>query len=250
MAAPTLNSVSPAFGPPGTAIACLGAGFDTGAQVGCPALVDTTFVSAGELHAVIPADLALTEGGSVSVYVQNEDGARSAIAQFTITQPAYPVATLQSWTNIDAVCGEVPGFKRGGRIQDTTIEGWMRSIAQSIAGAMLRRGLSLKPSDWQQPDASTSMPTPAGVLELINRLGAASRLAATVAGEFTQGEWGLAKALTRDFERELKALQDGGYDRMFRPGAATVETGQQFAGGDIVNSGGDAENAFSKDQIF
>jgi hypothetical protein len=251
MAAPVLNSVSPALGPPGTVIACLGSGFDAGAQVGCPALAETTFVGAGELGAAIPADLVGPAGGSavVSVFVQNEDGSRSAIVPFTVNFP-YPASTLQSWTNVEAVCGEIPGFRRGGRIQDSTIEGWMRSIAQTIAGAMLRRGLSLDSAQWQQPDAATAMPTPAGVLELINRYGAAVRLASAIAGDFTSGEWGLAKSLTRDFERELKALQDGGYDKLFRPGATTVESGPQFSGGDIVTDQGDAQNAFSKDQVF
>jgi len=251
MAAPTLNSVSPASGPPGTAITCLGAGFDAGAQVGCPALVTTTFVSAGELTAVVPADFVGPAGGSVivSVFVQNEDGLRSAGLLFTLVFP-YPSATLQSWTNLDAVCGEIPGFRRGGRIQDATIEGWMRSIAQVVAGAMLRRGLSLDSAQWQQPDALTAMPTPAGVLELVNRMGAAARLAGAVASDFTQGEWALAKNLQRDYERELKTLGEGGYDKLFRPGAATVDSGAQFAGGDIATDSGDAERAFTKTQVF
>jgi len=251
MAAPTLFSVSPSLGPPGTTITCLGFGFDAGAQVGCPALAETTFVSAGELEAAIPADLVGPAGGSaiVSVFVQNEDGSRSAIVSFTVAFP-YPSSSLQSWTNIEAVCGEVPGFRRGGRIQDATIEGWMRSIAQTIAGAMVRRGLSLDSTAWQQPDAATAMPTAAGVLELINRYGAAARLAGAMASDFTAGEWGLAKSLQRDFERELKALGDGGYDKLFRPAAATVETGTQFAGGDIETDDGEAEQAFSKNQVF
>jgi len=251
MAAPTLTSVSPALGPPGTVITCLGSGFDAGAQVGCPALAETTFVSAAELEAAIPADLVGPAGGSavVSVFVQNEDGSRSAIVSFTVNFP-YPASTLQSWTNIEAVCGEVPGFRRGGQVQDSAIEGWMRSIAQSIAGAMLRRGLSLDSTQWQQPDAATAMPTPAGVLELINRYGAAARLASAIAGQFSQGEWGLAKNLQADFGRELKTLGDGGYDKLFKPAAATVETGTQFAGGDIETDDGDAERAFSKTQIF
>jgi hypothetical protein len=251
MAAPTLTSVSPALGPPGTAITCLGAGFNAGAQVGCPALAATTFVSAGELTAAIPAELVGPAGGSiiVSVFVQNEDGSRSAIVPFTVNFP-YPSSTLQSWTNVEAVCGEVPGFRRGGRIQDATIEGWMRSYAQTIAGAMLRRGLSLDSTQWQQPDAATAMPTAAGVLELVNRLGAAARLAGAIASDFTQGEWALAKTLRSDFERELKTLGDGGYDKLFRPAAATVDNEPQFAGGDIETDDGDAERAFTKTQIF
>jgi hypothetical protein len=250
MAAPVLSSISPSYGPPGTAITCLGSGFDAAAQVGCPALVATTFVSAGELRAVIPADLAGPAGGSVvvSVFVQNVDAARSAILPFTVQFP-YPISTLQGWTNIEAVAAEVPGFKRAGRIQDPTIEQWIRSVAQAIAGAMMRRGLSLSSGDWSQAD-SVLMPTAGGVLELINRLGAAARLAAAVASDFTAGEWGLAKALTRDYEREVKTLDGGGYDRLFNPAAATVETGTQVSVGDIETDDGEAERAFTKDQVF
>ncbi|MGE5570118.1 MAG: IPT/TIG domain-containing protein [Rhodospirillales bacterium] len=247
MAVPTLNSVSPQSGPPGTAVVCLGAGFDPGAQVGCPALVETTFVSVGEVRAAIPADLVGPAGGSfqISVYVRNEDGAISAVLPFTVTF-GWPSGDLQSWTSIEAVCGEVPGFRRGAAVSDAQIQVWMRSVAQSIAGAMLRRGLSLDPAQWQQPDAGTAMPAASGLLELVNRLGAAAQLAAVVGGQFTQGEWGLAKTLERRFEREMKALAEGGYDKLFRPAAATVESGRQAYGGDI----GDASPAFSKDQVF
>lgn len=251
MAAPVLTSVSPALGPPGSAITCLGSGFDAGAQVACPALVETTRVSAGELTAAIPADLVGPAGESVAVvvFVRNPDGTTSSALSFEVLFPR-EAGQLQAWTTLDQICGEVPGFKRGGRIKDSTIEGWMRSIAQTIAGAMLRRGLPLDPAQWQQPDAATAMPTPAGVLELINRYGAAARLAGAIASDFSQGEWGLAKNLQRDFERELKTLDSGGYDKLFRLAAATVETGTQFAGGDIETDDGDAEQAFSKNQIF
>lgn len=251
MPAPTLNSVSPSSGPPGTAITCLGSGFDPAAQVGCPALVATTFISAGEVRAAIPSDLVGLAGGSmvVSVFVENPGALRSAILPFVVTFP-YPASSLQSFTRIDAVVAEVPGFKRGGRIGDGTIEGWMRSVAQTIAGAMLRRGLSLDSTKWTQADPSSLMPTAAGVLEQINRLGAAARLAAAIAGDFTQGEWGLAKDLARNYERELKALTDGAYDKLFNPAAATVETGTQVSAGDIETDEGEADQAFSKDQVF
>jgi hypothetical protein len=126
----------------------------------------------------------------------------------------------------------------------------MRGIAQTINGSLLRRGLSLDSTKWTQPDASTSMPSAAGVLELMNRYGAAARLAAAVAGDFGQGEWGLAKDLVRNFEREMKRLDDGGYDKLFNPAAATVETGGQVRVGDIETDEGTAEQAFKKTQVF
>jgi hypothetical protein len=250
MAQPTLNSVSPSFGPPGTAITCAGSGFDTGARVGCPALVDTEFISAAEVTAAIPADLAGPAGGSltISVYVMNEDGSISAVLPFAVR---FGGDRQQAWTSFEAVLGEVPGFKVGGDILESTIQGWIRSIAQQVNAAMLRRGLSLNPADWQQPDADTAMPTPASVLELVNRYGAAARLAAVVGARFSADrEWSLAKALREDFKREIDALEGGKYDKLFRPSAATVEAGPQAAAGDISLSSGDADQAFSKDQVF
>jgi hypothetical protein len=246
MAAPILSSVSPLSGPPGTAVICLGSGFDAGAQVGCPGLVATTFVSATELHASIPADLEGLAGSSVviSIIVFNEDGSSSAALPFT-------VRFGQTWTTVQAVCGEVPQFKRGGTIPDTTIDGWIWSIAQAVNAAMLGRGLSMDPGNWAQPAAGALEPDPASVLELIVRYGAAARLASVVGSQFAAtGEWGLAKTLRADFDRELKALAGGAYDKIFRPGAATVETGTLVGGGDIATSTGDADQAFSKGQVF
>lgn len=252
MAVPVLNSVSPGTGPPGQAIICLGAGFDAGAQVGCPALVETTFVLAGELHAAIPADLMGPTGGSmpVSVYVRNEDGSISAVLTFTVL---FGREAQQTWTTVEAVCGEVPIFKRPSTtIPDTTIEGWMRSIAQTVNAAMIGRGLSLDPAGWQQAAADTAQPSPESVLELIVRYGAAARLAAVIGAQFSgQGEWPLTKTLRADFEAQMKALRGGDYDRLFRPAAATVETGQLLQSGDMSDSTtGEVESAFKKDQTF
>jgi hypothetical protein len=94
-------------------------------------------------------------------------------------------------------------------------------------------------------------PGPASVLELIVRYGAAARLASVVGSQFAAtGEWGLAKTLRADFDRELKALAGGAYDKIFRPGAATASTDPLAGGGDILTSDGDTEQAFSKGQVF
>src|SRR5580700_8307783 len=175
---PVLTTVWPLFGPPGAAIALTGSGFTAGSQVGCPALVATTFVSATQLTAVIPPNIGGPAGGStaVGVFVMNADGSTSGVVMF---QVQFPPSQLQSWTTVDAVCGEVPGFARGGQISDTQIANWIASVRQSITGAMLGRGLSLDPALWQQPDDSAN-PDPGDVLEMINRYGAAARLSAAV----------------------------------------------------------------------
>lgn len=247
MATPSLNSVSPASGPPGQAITLLGAGFDAGAQCGCPVLVPTVFVGAGELQAQVPTAIVGPAGGTmiISVFVQNEDGSVSAGLPFTVR---FPRTALQAWTTAAAVAEEIPGFRRGGRIADQTIETWIRSTAHMVTAAMRRRGLSLDPAQWPAADAATGFQSAAGWLETVNRMGAAARLAAAIGGEFAQGEWSLAKTLQADFVRELKALKDGEYDGLFRAGASTVDDSP--AGGDIATDDGDAEQAFSKGQIF
>jgi len=251
MAAPTLTLVSPAFGPPGTAIALTGTGFAAGTQVGCPALVTTVVVGATSLTAAIPLDVLGAAGTDVvvMVFVLNADGSKSAGLPFTVKLPA---DHLQTYTTIEAVCGEVVGFKRGGNIPDAIILGWMRTIAQSINGALLKRGLPLDASLWQQAAAGSGQPAPSAVLDMINRLGAAARLATVVGSQFTAGESGLGKNLQAEYFRELKALKDGDYDKLFLPAAATMLSGPHLAVGDVSkpDGSGDPDQAFSKDQIF
>jgi hypothetical protein len=218
----TLSSISPLSGPPGAAITCTGTGFDAGAQVGCPTLVATTFVNATTLQATIPWGLAGPAGGSiqVAVYVLGSDGSTSGVVMFTVNFPTL----LQAWTTLDEVVGEVPGFQRGGQIKDVQINTWIRSVAQEIAAEMMRRGLSLDPTTWQ-PAGSAAQPDPADVLEMINRMGAAARLAAAIGSQFATGEneWGVSKNLGAAYLRQLAALRNGDYDKFFDPAAATVD---------------------------
>jgi hypothetical protein len=224
-----LTSVSPLTGPPGTAITCVGSGFDAGTQVGCPTLVPTELVDAETVAATIPADLTGPDGGAtaIAVFVMGSDGSTSTVVMFTVQ---FPAARLQSWTTTDAVVAEVPGFQRGGRITDDNIQTWIRSVAQEIAAEMTRRGLSMDPATWQQPGSSAD-PNPVDVLEMINRMGAGARLASAIGAQFSgQGEWGVSKNLAAAYARQLGALRAGDYDKFFFPGAATVEASPAFAG--------------------
>ncbi len=243
MSAPVLNSVSPVFGPPGTAITLTGSGFNPAAQVGCPVYVPTTWVSATQLTAVIPADLTGPEGRSmlVAVYVSNPDGTSSAQQIFTVLFPS----TLQTYTTIDLVIGEVPGFSRGGGIPDSTIFQWLKTTAQALNGMLARRNLPLDPSQWAQPDPTTGQPNPQAILENIVRLGVAAKLAAAVQAQFGTADSGLAKSLNAAYMAECKLVMAGEYDPMFNPArAATVETGTLGFGG-VAGVG-----RFYKDQRF
>jgi len=240
----TLSSISPSSGPPGTAITLTGAGFDAGSQACCPTAVPTTLVSPTQLTAAIPAQLSGPDGGTmpIGVFVLGDDGSTSAVVIFTVQ---FAPVKLQAWTTVDAVCGEVPGFQRGGRITDDNIQTWIRSIAQNIAAEMVRRGLSLIPADWAQP-ASNAEPDPADVLEMVNRMGAASRLASAVGAQFGQGgqQWGVAKSLESAYQDQLHTLREGDYDKFFCPTAATVDVLPQLG----AATGG--KPAFRKDQVF
>jgi hypothetical protein len=250
MAAAIISSISPVSGAPGTAITVSGSGFDATARIGCPVLVDTTFGSSSSLQGMIPADLAGAPGQSMllAVFVQNADSSLSNMLQFTVL---FPAVNLQAWTSIDLVIGEVPGFLRNGTISDDTINNWIRSIAQSVSSCLLRRGLPLDPALWAQATPGSASPTPVAVLELITRYGAAARLAAVVSAQFSSGgEWGLSKNLQAAYDREFKLLSDGSYDKLFKPSAATVESGQIVGANQLLTFSGDPDQAFSKDQVF
>jgi hypothetical protein len=147
---------------------------------------------------------------------------------------------------VAAVAGEVPGFARGGRIKDDQIAIWIRSVAQEITAEMLRRGLSLDPATWTAASPA-AMPSPADLLEMVNRMGAGARLAAAVGAQFSAGtEWAVAKNLERAYLRHLQALRSGDYDKIFRPTAATVQAGPQLAYADTS----DARPAFEKGKVF
>jgi hypothetical protein len=207
-------------------------------------------VDAGTLTAAIPEELAGPAGGStaIGVFVMNADGSTSAVVMFTVL---FPAALLQAWTTVALVAAEVPGFTRGNRIKDADIQVWIRSVAQEIAAEMLRRGLSLDPATWQQPGTAGSA-DPVDVLEMINRMGAGSRLAAAVGSQFQAGggEWGVTKNLERSYLRQLAGLRAGDYDKLFKPTAATVESGPLFAAGDMTREDGRPDAAFRKDKRF
>jgi hypothetical protein len=250
MSSATISSISPVLGAPGTAITLTGTGFTAGAQCGCPALVNTVFVSSTELTAVIPqmeGPAGVSAQGSilVSVFVINGDQTVSNSVPFTVL---FPRAVAQGWTTIDLVCGEVPSFVRGGNVPDKTIINWIESVSQSVSSCLLRRGLPLDPTMWQQANPLSADPSAAATLELITRYGAASRLVAAISSQFSGGSNALQVNLQSAFTREFQLLSSGGYDKLFQPAAATEITGQSVASN--LQGGQQGHPVFRKDKVF
>ena len=246
---PVLTSVSPSFGPPGTAIALVGSGFTAASQVACPATVPTNYVSATQLTAQIAGDIEGASGSSmaIGVFVLNADGTASAALQFTVN---FPAALLQGYTTVRAVGGEVPGFTHGGQITDDQILIWIRSISQAVNATLLRRGFSLDPTTWKQPDG-TAAPDPSSVLEQMVRFGAAARLASAVASVWGSGDWAATKTLNTAYAAEKKALEGGDYDHLFAAtGVATEETGPMFSGSVTEKHSGEPRTFFKKGRVF
>ena len=245
----TLTSVSPGAGPPGATLTLTGSGFTCNSQVACPVLVATTFSSSTTLLATVPADLDGPPAGSmtISVYVQNADSSVSNYLPFTVL---FPAITLQAWTTIDRVAKSVPGFVRGAQITDDDIAEWISEAAQEIAAAMLKRALPLDSALWPAADVA-AFPTPQGLLEMANRAGAASLLAAAIASNFSAGSpWAPQVALQKQYERHLAAFRNGDYDKLFRSAAATIESGPLLAAGDLTTADGKPSTIFAKDKVF
>lgn len=238
-------------------ITLAGSGFDSAPQAALasqggaqfassPLLVSPSSFAAGQLVFTLPANLPGAEEAALLIFLQvyNSDAAFSNALKFLIT--------FRGWIPIGDVAGAVPGFKRGGNISDETICGWISDVAQSINSYLLRRGISLSPADWTPPAAGSGSPEPIAVLGGINKLGAASLLAAQIGAQFQSGEYGLARVLERRYNDQLKMLADGAYDKVFRPtSGTTIETGTQVSAGDMTDPvTGDLQSSFSKGQVF
>lgn len=199
-------------------------------------------MDSGTLQATIPDGLEGADGTQmqIGVFVMGADGSVSTVVPFTVV---FPSVRLQSWTTVDQVAKAIPRFRRGGDVSDDDIQGWIGEVAQEIAAAMVKRGLPLDPKEWP-PVSAGAFPTPDGLLEMINRAGAAAMLAAAIASSFSNGPWAVQTGLQKQYDRQLAGLRSGDYDKLFRPGAATVESGPQFGGT------GECGHAFWKDQVL
>jgi hypothetical protein len=248
----TITQVSPGTNPPnpippGAQVTITGTGFTAGSRVCMPAAVPTVFEDALTLQAKVP-EIAGAAGTSmqIGVFVLGDDGTVSNVLAVTVELPA---DRLQTYTTIGAVCGELPAFVRGGKISDATIRGWMKTAAEAIRAALLRRGLPIDPTQWPAAGLDGT-PSPGSQLELINRMGAAARLAYAAASMFGTGDTGFAKALQKQYDDAMGQLQSGAYDHLFRVGAATAESGPLLSAGDMTDDAGNPTSAFTKERVF
>jgi len=152
-------------------------------------------------------------------------------------------------TTVDLVVTHVPGFVRNSPsgVADTQIQTWIDTRWEELHVILQRRGLT----------APTNPSDAYSALELINRMGAASDLAAALSSRFSAngGTWAVAKNLREDYVRMLTRLDNGGYDRLLNPATARQEnTGPIFSG----VAGGETDRqpdpnmnvAFQRGQVF
>lgn len=126
-------------------------------------------------------------------------------------------------TTTDAVGAHVPGFVHNSPAgpKDTDISAWIDARFEEVQAILTRRNLPM-------PGAGTDGYR---TLELINRLGAASDLAAALASKFSSGQpWPVQKNLREDFLRMLSRLDCGEFDKLLQPTARTQDIGPQVVG--------------------
>jgi hypothetical protein len=158
-----------------------------------------------------------------------------------------------SYCTVDDVCTAFPRFVRNAAnsIQDTQIQDWIDDRKARLRAALYARAID--------PDAMILTTDQAAFLRALNRDGAIADLADALQGNVSlqPGEYSLAGQHRATFERQIKEIKDGLYDKFFAPAIAkTVEIEPALggiAGGETDGStaGERRENkAFSKNQRF
>lgn len=150
-------------------------------------------------------------------------------------------------TTVEAVASHVPGFINNSPAgpQDPDISVWIDARWEEIQTILVRRGL---PMPAAQTDGFAA-------LELVNRLGAASDLAAALSAKFSSGQpWPVLTGLRQDFLRMLQRLEAGAFDKLLLATARTADVAPQVVGvaGQETDPHPDEtlNVAFQKGQIF
>lgn len=158
-----------------------------------------------------------------------------------------------SYCTVDDVCTAFPRFARNAvnSIQDTQIQDWIDDRKARVRAALYARAID--------PDAMALDADQAAFLRALNRDGSIADLADALQGNVSlqPGEYSLAGQHRVSFERQIKEIKEGLYDKFFAPSSArTVEIEPTFggiAGGETDHSTAfdRGENKmFSKNQTF
>jgi len=157
-----------------------------------------------------------------------------------------------SYCTVDDVCSAFPRFQRNvpGSIQDAQIQGWIDDRKARIRAAFFARSID--------PDAMTLTTDQANFLRALNRDGAIADLGDALQGNVSlqPGEHSLAGSRRQSFERQIKEIKDGLFDKIFAAIARTVEIEPLLggvAGGETDRSTAfdrGEDKAFSKNQSF
>ena len=157
-----------------------------------------------------------------------------------------------SYCTVDDVCSAFPRFVRNApnSVQDTQIQDWIDDRKARIRAALYARALD--------PDAMQLTSDQANFLRALNRDGAIADLGDALQGNVSlqPGEHSLAGSRRQSFERQIKEIKDGLYDKIFAAIARTVEIEPLLggvAGGETDRSTAfdrGEDKAFSKNQAF
>ena len=153
-----------------------------------------------------------------------------------------------SYCTVDQVCSEFPRFQRGqeGSVSDAQILDWLTGYAARIDSALAERGIVV--ADLVLTAAQSAW------LAALNQDAGVGKLGVALQGNVTMqpGEYSLAAARLRQYEKILAGIKDGTYDKFW--GIATTSKFGGVAGGETT-PGETAEDRgenkdFSKGQLF
>jgi len=126
-----------------------------------------------------------------------------------------------SYSTVDEVCSEFPRFQRNqaGSVSDAQIAGWLAGFAARIDSALAERGIVV--ADLTLTAAQAAW------LAALNQDAGVGKLGVVLQGNVTMqpGEYSLAAARGRQYEKVLAGVHDGVYDKFWG-----IQTKSKFGG--------------------
>jgi len=153
-----------------------------------------------------------------------------------------------SYSTVDEVCSEFPRFQRNqaGSVSDAQVADWLEQFAARIDSALAERGIIVA--------NLTLTAAQAAWLANLNQNAGCAKLGLVLQGTVTlqPGEYSLAASRMRDFEKVLRQVSEGVYDKFW--GIQTTSklggvAGAEVAKEDTPEALGD-NRAFGKNQEF